>query len=373
MSISADQFHTLLEPKAEIWLNHAAKSPMLKIVKSAFESFYQERTVGDIIFVDQGIENRQNLFRFIASLIGVNPSRMSTAENTSSALNLLGDNLSFESGDEIVVFRDEFPANYFPYKRLESRGVILREVLAGDNGLYCIQDFLDFINPRTKLLSISDVQFSTGQKAPLEELSKACHSVGAYIVVDGIQAVGAIPTDYQACDFVAFAEHKWLMMPQGNGFFAYSERMQEAFLDHQHGWLDRPEPFDFSNKELNKVKGSERFLLGTPNDLTIHLALAVAQLRDNIGESLIQEKCMHAGRYLRENLSRLGLTALEKSGPMVVCDIPNQDALIELCLKANIATTIRGGRMRISPHFYTPKEDLDKLLNVLDDHMKREA
>ena len=123
-----------------------------------------------------------------------------------------------EGGEPVVITNAEFPANVYPWQALRPHGVQVRMVLEED-GRIPLERVMETIDNRTRVVSISSVQFASGFRTDLATLGEYCQSKGVFLCVDAIQSLGAFPIDVQAMkiDFLAADGHKWLCAPEGAG------------------------------------------------------------------------------------------------------------------------------------------------------------
>ena len=121
------------------------------------------------------------------------------------------------------------PANAYPWRNLGDRGVALRVAPEPEDHRYRAEDFLPLIDSRTRLVSVSLVQYSTGYRMPVEGLAEACRARGILFCLDAIQAVGAMPVKpaQLGCDFLAADGHKWMLGPEGCGLFFVSREVMD--------------------------------------------------------------------------------------------------------------------------------------------------
>lgn len=356
-----------------VYLDHAAKSPASTIVQNAAHKFLEQRAVRDILYWPQGFEDQQQTRGLLGQLIHARPERIGFVSGTTEGLNALVDSLAWRPGDEVVLFRREFPANIFPFLKLQRQHGVAVRVVPDHHLTYRLEDFLAHIGPATRLVTVSCVQFLSGQVADLKLLADACHQAGALLCVDGIQGIGAIPIDVEGwgVDLLASGGHKWLLSVQGFGFVYFSERAQAQMTPARQGWLDRDEPFNLFDWERPQFEDGRRFALGTANDLAIAITAEVLRFRARIGESQISDRLLGLGRYLKHQLHALGCDMLSSPSfrsPIVSfsLDSPERTSHVHAALqRAHMVTSLRGGFLRVSPHVHTTKGDLDRFLEVV--------
>lgn len=200
----------------KIYFNHASIGPLSRPVLSQLNEYLYERSTSKIknfeAFLASDAGGREN----IGKLLNCKADRITWIDNVSNGMSVLANSLKWEKGDEIILNDLEFPANVYPFLNLQKLGVIVKFVKA-KNGCILTEDIKAEITERTKLISISYVQFLTGFRAELEEIGKICKANDIIFSVDTIQALGALTVDVEKCniDFVSGGTQKWLMGIQG--------------------------------------------------------------------------------------------------------------------------------------------------------------
>jgi len=236
----------------KIYLNHAAISPLSTRVTDRLDEFIDERSFGLIDNFKAADQTRQRLREVLAKMINARAKDIVFIQNTSEGFNHLVNGLEWQAGDEIILTEVEFPSNIYPFKNLERFGVVIKYV-PQRNGEIHIEDIERLISKRTRLLSISFVEFSNGFRNDLQAIGDICRRENIIFSVDSIQGLGALPLDVQKChiDFLSNGGHKWLMGTMGAGFMYIAaqlfERLQPAFT----GWLAVEEAWDFFDYRLN--------------------------------------------------------------------------------------------------------------------------
>ena len=150
-------------------------------------------------------------------------AEIAIVKNTSEGISFIATGLKWQAGAKIVAFREEFPANFFPWRKLEETGVRV-EWLSVFDPLEKIEEAVR----GAQLLSISFVQYLSGYRAPIEAIGEICRRSNCIFVVDAIQGLGAFPLDVRKCNIDALAAdgHKWLLGPEGCGILYVSEKFR---------------------------------------------------------------------------------------------------------------------------------------------------
>ena len=295
-------------------------------------------------------------------------------KNTSEALSMIAHGLEWKAGDNIVSFSNEFPSNRIVWESLRDQGVSLTLV---DEKPYkdTEERLISLCNEKTRLISVSSVQYASGYRVDVEKIGRFCRDNGILFCVDAIQSVGAIPFDVQAyhADFVAADGHKWMLGPEGLGFFYSKPGSRDLLRLNEYGWHMVESMGDFDNPAWKPAQSARRFECGSPNILAAHALNASISLLEDIGmdkvEQLIREK---TDRILNE-ISRIeGVTLISPVEPsrragIITFQVAGYDSptLYQSLMNQNVICASRGGGIRFSPHFYTQDRVIDQAFDRL--------
>jgi selenocysteine lyase/cysteine desulfurase len=231
------------------------------------------------------------------------------------------------------------------------------------------ESVLEALRPRTRILAISAVQFLSGYRAELAVLGEICRSRGILLIVDAMQAVGGVTVDVQAMkiDGMAAGAAKWQMGPQGIGFLYLTEELQARVHQKYLGWLSVENPWDFFNFDQALAPTANRYEGGTiniPGMWGMHAALSTLL---EVGPQVIESHILAlTGALLEEfqgidGVSIYSPTALnERSGILTVVPPARVDptAAFEDLTRRKIYISLRGGKLRFSPHFYNSLDEM---------------
>jgi len=362
-----------------VHLNHAAVAPWPKVTRDAIVAFADENLSIGSQHYDQWLKTEQRLKQKLVRLINAESvDEVAILKNTSEGLSLIAQGLTFNTGDNIVAPAEEFPSNKIVWQALESQGVELRLVPVQDID-EPEQALIDAIDEHTRLLSCSSVQYARGLRLDLKLIGQACKQNDTLFCVDAIQSLGAIAFDAQAChaDFVVADGHKWMCAPEGTALFYCRKTVQPLLRLRQYGWHMLKDAFDFSQHhgQIEIADNAQRFESGSPNMMGIAALDASLGLLLDIGMEKIQDKVIENSTYLIEQLLKLpdikiltpagsgqyaGIITFQRS------DVDNLK-LYQHLQDNNVICAFRGDGIRFSPHFYTPKQVIDKALKVLSE------
>jgi selenocysteine lyase/cysteine desulfurase len=282
--------------------------------------------------------------------------------NTSDALNIIASGLRWSSGDRVLLHESEFPANVYPFVALKRHGVEL-EVISAAKGNPTPQLIAEALTPRTKVVTLSAVQFLTGYRADLAAIGELCRSKNVLFVVDAIQSVGAVKIDVQNLnvDAIAAGCQKWQMGPQGTAWLYLTEEMQARIQQSSLGWLGVADPWNFSDFNQPLAPTALRYEGGTKNIPGIWgLDAAIATLLEFDPSSIERHirsltQLLISGLQTLNNVRVISPTADDERAGIVTIQLdPRIDAkgVFKRLLERNITIALRDGKLRYAPHFY---------------------
>jgi selenocysteine lyase/cysteine desulfurase len=358
-----------------VYLNHAAVSPPPHTTMDAVRrQLVDVRDHGSVNFRDWiGVKERAR--QLAAALIGARPQQIAFMRNTSDGLSTIANGLAWESGDNVATFRNEFPSNIYPWLRLRDAFGVEVRMCEERAGRVDVDELIQLIDSRTRVVAISHVQYASGYRADLERIGRAARAHDALLVVDVIQAMGVVPTDVEALqiDAAAGAGHKWLLTPEGVGILYLSDRARERIQPTLVGWVSVPNPEDYNNFEQGWKPGALAWETGTgPSALMYGLEASLILLTE-IGVERINKHLEELTDYLVDQLTAREYEVVSSRAPseksQIVCirhtSGQSAHALYARLKRDQIITAPRGDRLRIAPHLYNTRQDIDQLIASL--------
>jgi len=348
-----------------IYLNHAAVSPWPRRTRDAVSTFANENYHQGSLHYPRWLQVEFALRKKIQALINA-PSTDDIAliKNTSEALSFVAQGIPWNAGDNIVITNQEFPSNHIVWQALESRGVELRVASINsydqdnpETSLFACCD------KSTRMIAVSSVQYGSGLKMNLNRIGEFCHANNILFLIDAIQSVGAVKFDVQECKahFAMADGHKWMLGPEGMGFFYCNEQNRDMLQLTQYGWHMIEEMGNYKSQSWEMAKSARRFECGSPNMLGIHALDASLSLILELGITNIEQRIRQKAELLLELIrdsSQLELVSpnnVERLAGIVTFKhktVPAEDLYRQL-MKQRILCAERGGGVRYSPHFYT--------------------
>ncbi len=358
-----------------VYLNSAAVAPLPTVSVEAVNRQLHDVSENGSLNFNKWIDTKNRARAITAQMLKVKPEQIAFMRNTSDGLSTIANGLKWRKGDNIVSFAKEFPANFYAWRRVrDAFGVNLR-LCPERNGRIDLNEFISLIDENTKLVAVSAVQYGSGFRADLERIGRAARAVGALFVVDIIQALGTTPFDLDAqmVDAAAGASHKWLCSPEGCGILYLSDRARERIEPTLVGWISVGEPFDFEDTEQEYKPNALAWETGTGSISLFYGLEQSAKLLQETGAEKIQGYLEELTDYLCELLAGKNYeivssrTKNEKS--QIVC-IKHLDGLSPTEIakhleRENIIVSPRNDRIRIAPHFFNNREDVERLIETL--------
>ena len=315
----------------------------------------------------------------IPSLINArSPREIAFMPNTSAGLAQVANGLVWQPGDEVVITNVEYPANRYPWVNLAHRhGVKVVEIQQQPDGRIDLDDVIDAITDRTRIVALSHVQFASGHRIDLAPIAETVHQVGGHLCVDAIQSVGTMPVDVQrdGVDFLAADGHKWLLGPEGAGFLYCREDLIELMQPNVVGWMNMVDATDFDSYRFEFQPDARRFEPGSYNVPGLLALGASVDLLLEVGLANIWQRIEALNAHLCQRLADKGYPIFsprrdeaERSG-IVIFDVPADKGeashIASGLARAGIIIVVRAGRLRVSPHYYNTAEQIDRLVDAL--------
>ena len=358
-----------------VYLNHAGIAPWPKRTADVVKAFAEENVrMGGSNYM-KWLHKEASLREQLKELINA-PSTddIALVKNTSEALSLVAYGLSWKKGDNIVSGNEEFPSNRIPWESLASQGVVLRQAaLAGT--AHPEERLLEMVDEKTRLFTISSIQFASGLRLDVEKIGRFCRRNGILFCIDAIQSLGAFQFDAQAnmADFVMADGHKWMLGPEGVGLFYTSPQARERLSLTQYGWHMIENEHDYENVSWNIAPNARRFECGSPNMIGIHALSASLSLLLETGMETVEQLIRSRASYLIERIIEAPFLTLlsplreeQRSGIVVFRhNSVDNNVLFRHLIDDGIVCAVRGGGIRFSPHFYISDAQLDQALAVV--------
>lgn len=368
-------------PDDEHYLNCAYMSPLSVAVESAgITGVARKRVPSRLSQSDFFTESMRARTLFARLVNAPDPSRVAIIPAASYGLAIAANNLPAVAGQTIVVTHEQFPANVYPWRRLEARGVELRTVRPPDGaegrGREWNARLLAAIDDRTAIVALGHVHWTDGTKFDLEAIGRRAREVGAALVVDGTQSVGALPFDVQAIqpDALVCATYKWLTGPYSMGFAYLGPRFDDG-EPLEETWIGRAgsEHFkDLVNYRDDYQPGAIRYDVGERTNFAL-MPMAIAGLEQLLEwqPARIQEYVAALTAPLFDRVRAAGYTVEDAAfrgahlfGLRAAAGV-DITAVNDRLRARKVHVSLRGSAIRVSPHVYNDARDIDALADAL--------
>jgi len=348
-----------------VYLNHAAIGVWPRRTADAVKAFAEENMVqgatGFPLWLKTDRELRSRLQRLV-NAAGVDD--IALVKNTSEGLSFIAYGLDWQVEENIVSTDQEFPSNRIVWESLATRGVELRKAdISGDDPE---EQMIALMDEKTRLLTVSSVQFGTGLRMDLKRLGEACRERGVLFCVDAIQSLGALQFDAQAvhADFVVADGHKWMLGPEGMALFYSTQEARDRLSLTQFGWHMVEHAGDFDRESWSPARSAKRFEPGSQNMLGIHALNASLSLFEEIGMGEVEKRLLERSGLLMDHISdhhqlelitpvspdrHAGIVTFRYKG----LDSKGHAELYRKLMSKGVICAYRAGGIRFSPHFYT--------------------
>jgi cysteine desulfurase/selenocysteine lyase len=358
------------------YLNHASFGPLPQRSWKATEDYYKHLRLEKLKDMDKvALEKLDEIRILVAGMVRAKPEEIAFATNTSYGLNVAAWGLDLKPGDKILLSDVEFPANTYPWTNLRQKGVDVQFVPSTDR-CFDMDNLIKAIDAKTKVLSLSFVQFFNGFKIDLKTIGGICQEKDIFFVVDGIQGIGNLDIDVRECkiDLLACGAQKWLLSSLGAGFFYLSSEAKRKIEPSFFGWLGVDWKFDFSDLlrfDLAPFPSARKFEIGTQPYSVIWTMHSSLLMLSEIGIRNIEEHNLGLLDLLIRHLKKKNYeitTSLEPNHRSSILSFSpkNPEALYRKLRRHNIIVSLREGSIRVAPHFYNTADEMRKLIELLD-------
>jgi selenocysteine lyase/cysteine desulfurase len=368
-----------LMPVTASWafLDHAAVAPLPEPAREQLAAWADDVTRNGVVHESSWLQRVEAVRRRFGELLSADPLDVAFVKNTSEGIGLVAEGFPWQPGDNVVTSADEYPANVYPWMNLASRGVEVRRVPSREQGRVSRDDLRAAMDGRTRIVTLSFVEFATGFRNDLDAVGQLCRERGALFFVDAIQGLGALPLDVSRSpiDFLAADGHKWLLGPEGAGVLYVRRELVDRLRPVGVGWNSVVGAWDFSTIDFRLKPHAGRWESGSLNLAGLTALGASLDLLLGVGIEALAARIRELTDHLCHAVERTGWRAFssrrdgEWSGIVSLSPPPGVDvtATAKALLTQGVVVRPRAGRLRVSPHAYNAVEEIDRLVSLLGD------
>jgi selenocysteine lyase/cysteine desulfurase len=368
-------------PEGLHYLNCAYLGPLLKSVEEAGLAAVQRRRDPTSITPASFFTDADRARALFGRLVGCPAERVAIVPSVSYATAVVAKNLELRAGQNVVVARAQFPSNVYAWRRLcADAGAELRAVdppaAAQGRGEGWNARLLEAIDGDTALVALGNVHWADGTRFDLERIGRRAREVGALLVVDGTQSVGAMPFDVQAVqpDVLVCAGYKWLLGPYALGLAYFGERC-DGWRPLEETWLGRQGSEDFTrlvDYADDYQPGSARLDMGERSSFAL-MPMLLAALEQILawGPANVQAYCRELTSGLIAGARALGCTVEDepwRGAHLFGIRAPagaDASQLQQALADRRVAVSLRGDAVRVAPNVYNTPDDVAALADAL--------
>jgi len=368
-------------PEGLHYLNCAYMGPLPKVAEEAGIEGIRRKRVPVDVHPEDFYRTSDELRSLFSDLVGArDPHRVAIIPGVSYGVAVAARNVEVGRGQNVVMTHEQFPGNVHAWRRLaRERGAEVRFVTPPEGhgrGQAWNDALLSSIDSATAVVAVPHVHWTDGTRFDLVEVGRRCREVGAALVVDGTQSVGALPFDVAEIqpDALIVATYKWLLGPYTVGVAYYGSRFDEG-TPLEETWIGREKSEDFQNLVRYRdgyQPGAIRYdMAERSNFALLPMAVASMKLIREWQPARIQAYCVALTAAVLDEASSLGFTVEDPRWRVghifglrmpAGIDLAGLEAALE---RRKVVASLRGSALRLSPNVYNDTADLDALLEGL--------
>ncbi|MFK5924767.1 MAG: aminotransferase class V-fold PLP-dependent enzyme [Verrucomicrobiota bacterium] len=366
--------------RERIFLAHAAITVLPKVVEQAMSDFNHAYATGDIDFTAVHLGEMDAARESAAQLLGTSANEIALLGPTSLGLNLVANGLDWQTGDEVICYLDDYPANVYPWQHLQEQGVKVVYLEPGQSGEITPDLVERAITPRTRLVSLASCHFLSGYRIDVDAIGRLLHQHDILFCLDAIQTCGAFPIPIEHVDFLCADSHKWMLGPAAAGIFYVKEKHFDTLKPTLHGAWNVKCPDFVAKTQIEYEAGGRRYEPGVLNFSGIFGMKAAMDLINTLGVENIAKRILSLKEHLVSGLEQRNCLILPpsegQSATGITTFIKQDAAWMRRCFRhlaeKNVAVSLRSDRqgqsyIRFSHHFYNTTADFDRVFAYLDE------
>jgi selenocysteine lyase/cysteine desulfurase len=371
-----DQRDLFEVPEGISYLNCAYMGPQLREAREVGVRSVGRKSRPWEIAPDDFFDEAEEARALFARLVGGDADGVALVPSVSYGMAVATANVPVRRGEKVLILEDQFPSNVYPWRELvRGKEADLTLVPRLDDHDWT-RAVLERIDEHTAVVAVPNCHWTDGSLLDLAEIGRRARAVGAALVVDGIQSLGAYPFEVGQVrpDFLVASSYKWMLGPYGIGFMYVGEEYREG-VPVEHNWINRRGSEAFSrlvDYQDAFQPGARRYDVGERSNFVL-LPMTVAALRRILGWGVanVSETIGRLTDLVEMEACRLGVGTVPKErrvrhmiGLKLGPDAP-EDLATRLAAEG-VFVSVRGGSVRVSPHLYNTEEDVERLFAALE-------
>ncbi|MFT5520066.1 MAG: selenocysteine lyase/cysteine desulfurase [Enterobacterales bacterium] len=363
-------------PEGITYLNAAYMGPITKEAAKIGKQAVENKLNPWSITINDFFETPNKIYELASKLIDAEALDMAIIPSVSYGIANAAKNITLSKGQKIIVMADEFPSNVYRWKELaKEQGAIIETVNWPEGGDWTAA-ILEAIDDNTALVATANAHWTNGTRIDLVAVGKKTRAVGASLVLDLTQTLGVMPFSVKEVDpdYMIAGCYKWLLGPYSFGLMYVAPRNQNG-KPIEESWITRKGADDFARLVDYKEEyepGARRFDMGAKsNFINAPIAASALTLINDLGVENISNYIKSLTDYAAERAMAIGLNVAkaEQRIPNLI-GINFKDGvpahLASALAAKQIFVSVRGDSIRVAPHIYNDKTDIDRLFSVLE-------
>ncbi len=368
-------------PSERVWLNASHQGPLPdRAADAARQMVAWKQQPHHMSTPAPFTEIPARLRGVLAQLLGAHTDEVALANSSSYGLHLISNGLDLVAGDEVIVAANDFPSDVLPWLRLRETGVVVKQ-LEPTGKVLTAAEIATEITPATRVVCLTWVHSFSGHVVDLDAVGELCRRVGALLVVNGAQGIGAIPISpgSQPIDALVGVGFKYLCGPYGTGLLWLGPRAMDRVASSKLYWLSALTADDLAQEVLDldgieaPHNAARHDVFGTANFFNFAALTESAGLVLETGVDRIYAHNLALADMLVAGIDSTRFE-VQPRGPIgrqssILFARPLHRPLEEVgerLVAGGVDVARRRGMIRLAPHFYNTVDDIDRALDVIN-------
>lgn len=363
-------------PSGVTYLNCANMAPQLRAITEAGVSAVQEKATPWKLSAQEWFSGAERLRALVARVLGADTDGIALVPAASYGIATAAANVPLSQGQTILLLHEEFPSNVYAWRGLAKKKGGSVVTVQREHGLGWTEAVEQAIDQKTAIVAVPQCHWTDGSRVDLERIGERVRAVGAALVVDASQSLGACMLNLKRVqpDFLVAVGYKWLLGPYGLGYLYVAPKWRASGIPLEQSWLTRAGSENFSRlvEYTDEYRpGARRFDMGEFPQFVL-APMAIAALQQVLSWGVVE-----IGQALSRLTSRIAQLA-RQDGYDVLPDAQRcvhmigirpaagiSPGLPGLLREANVFVSVRGNSIRVAPHLYNNMADVERLFEVL--------
>ncbi|RZP28994.1 aminotransferase class V-fold PLP-dependent enzyme [bacterium] len=362
-------------------------APLSKSVSASAQQAIKRLANPHTIETSDFFEPAMSVRKLFSSLIGAaNPDQVAIIPSVSYGMAIAANNTALKPTNQVVMVEQQFPSAIYTWQRAcKASGATLRIVKApktnGTRAIAWNEALIEAISHDTAVVIVPELHWTDGLRFDLVSISKKAKAVGARLIIDGTQSIGAQPFNIELVrpDALICAGYKWLTGPYGIGVAYFGEAFENG-IPLEENWIARKGSDDFSNLVHYQEEyrdGAVRFDVGERSNFVLlpMLEAALTQVL-NWSPATISDHTQLLTNQIVPKLEAIECLVDKepwRTGHLFGIQLPhhaNPSRIAAELERSHLSVSLRGDTIRVAPYLYNTAQDMDALVHTLEIALK---